>query len=100
MGNDLFLEGQESRLDLVFADARDSGVGFELSWFFLRAGWHVSVYNAAGETIGQYHFQGRPGPEPGTSFFGVWCSQSVGRINIFDDAGAVPDAIANIQMWR
>jgi hypothetical protein len=66
----------------VFGDAGHSGVGFELSWFYLRAGWHVSVYNAAGETIAQYEFAGAPGPEPQTSFFGVWYGQSVGRINI------------------
>jgi len=101
VGSDLFLTGQQASIDLAFGgNAAYSGVGFELSWFFLQAGWHVSVYNAAGETIAQYQFAGPPEPEPMTSFFGVWCGQSVGRINIYDDAGAVPNAVANIQMWR
>ncbi len=99
VGSDLFVEGREASLDLVFPDARYSGVGFELSWFYTRAGWHVSIYNEQGETIAQYQFAGTPGPEPQTSFFGVWCEQRVGRINIFDDAGPSPDAIVNIQMW-
>ena len=99
VGSDLFLEGIQASIDLVFGPAAFSGVGFELSWFFLRAGWHVSVYNAAGDTIAQYQFAGPPGPEPQTSFFGVWCGQSVARINIYDDAGPLPNAIANIQMW-
>ncbi len=100
VGSDLFLEGKEASLDLVFGDPTYSGVGFDLSWFYVRAGWHVSVYNAVGETIGQFQFPGPPGPEPQTTFFGVWCDQGVGRINIYDDAGAVPNAIANIQTWR
>lgn len=100
VGSDLFLEDREASLDLVFPDPRYSGVGFELSWFFARAGWHVSVYNEQDQTIAQFSFAGTPGPEPQTSFFGVWCEQSLGRINIFDDAGPSPDAIANIQMWR
>lgn len=100
VGSDLFLEDIQASLDLVFADPRYSGVGFELSWFFVRAGWHVSIYNGLNETIGQFQFQGPPAPEPQTGFFGVWCEQGVGRINIFDDAGPAPNAVANIQMWR
>jgi len=84
---------------LVFADPRYTAVGFELSWFFVQAGWHVSIYNRLGQTIGQFELAGPPGPEPSTSFFGVWCDQTIGRINIFDDAGPWPDAIDNIQMW-
>jgi hypothetical protein len=39
------------------------------------------------------------GPEPNKSFFGIWCKDTIGRINIFDLAGIGPDAIDNIQMW-
>lgn len=100
VGSDLFLDQIRASIDLVFPDPSNSGVGFELSWFFFQAGWHVSVYNAAGDTIGLYVFQGPPGPEPQTSFFGVWCAQGIGRINIYDDASfPQPTAIANIEMW-
>jgi|GEM_PF-4920776 len=46
-----------------------TGVGFEHSWFFLQAGWHVSIYDPLGQTIGQFDFAGPP------------------------------DALDNIQMW-
>ena len=51
------------------------------------------------KAIAQYQFLANPNPEPETSFFGVWCSQNLGRINIFYDVGTEPDSIANIQMW-
>ena len=96
VGSDLFSQKIQASVDLVFAGPRYSGVGFELSWFFDRANWHVAIYNAAGETIALYVFQGPPQPEPQTSFFGVWCNQGIARINIYDDVSAQPDAIANI----
>ena len=101
VGGDLFLfTGTPISLDLVFSDARYSGVGFELSWFFLMASWDVSVYDGLGQTIGEFQFLGAPGAEPSTTFFGVWCAGAIGRINIFDAASPWPDAIVNIEMWR
>ncbi len=104
VGGDLFMEAS---LDVVFTDARptgfpdarSTGVGLELSWFFLRAGWHVSIYDGQNQTIGLFEFPGPPGPEPETAFFGVWCEQTIGRINIYDDAGPFPNAIDNVEMW-
>jgi hypothetical protein len=101
VGSDLFLFGIQASLDLAFGDPRYSGVGFELSWFmgYDRANWDVSIYNGQGDTIGGVQFQGPPGPEPQTTFFGIWCGGGIGRINIYDNSGPAPDAIANIEMW-
>jgi hypothetical protein len=98
-GSDLLLGGTPGSLDLVFPVASYSGVGFELSWFFLQGSWNVSVYNTQGQTIGQYQFAGAPGPEPQTSFFGIWCDEPTGRINVFYDQDDFP-AVDNIQMWQ
>ncbi len=106
VGSDLFLKEIQASLDLVFGGALDTGVnplytgvGFELSWFFMRAAWDVSIYNGLGATIGEFQFQGPPGPEPQTTFFGVWCGEGIGRINIYDNSGPWPNAIINIEMW-
>ncbi len=98
-GLDLFVVGMSGSLDVVFPAASYSGVGFELSWFFTQANWNISVYNTQGQTIGQYQFPGTPGPEPQTSFFGIWCDEPTGRINIFYDRDDFP-AVDNIQMWQ
>jgi hypothetical protein len=99
VGGDLFNKLMEASLDVVFPDPRSTGVGFELSWFFRRAGWHVSIYDGQGQTIGLFEFPGSPGPEPQTTFFGVWCAPGIGRINIYDDSGPWPNAIDNVEMW-
>jgi hypothetical protein len=99
VGGDLFVKMIQESLDLVFSAPQYSGVGLELSWFFLRAGWHVSIYDALNQTVGLFVFPGPPGPEPETAFFGVWCDAPIGRINVYDDSGPWPNAIDNIQMW-
>ena len=106
VGSDLFLFDIQASLDLVFGNSsgvtpRYTGVGFELSWFRGYGGgdWDVSIYNGQGATIGEFQFQEEQDPEPQTTFFGVWCGEGIGRINIYDNAGPVPDAIVNIEMW-
>jgi hypothetical protein len=99
VGGDLFVKMIQESLDLVFPAPQYSGVGLELSWFFLRAGWHVSIYDALNQTVGLFVFPGPPGPEPETAFFGVWCDAPIGRINVYDDSGPWPNAIDNVQMW-
>jgi len=98
-GLDLSVIGMSGSMDVLFPAANYSGVGFELSWFFFPGNWNVSVYNTQGQTIGQYQFAGAPGPEPQTSFFGVWCDEPTGRINVFYDQFDFP-SVDNIQMWQ
>lgn len=100
IGEDLeVLFGIEASLDLIFTEPNHTGVGFELSQFegFGPPGdWHITIYNKADEIIGKFILP--PAIEPMTSFFGVWSSDTIGRINIWDE-GIIPDAIDNIQMW-
>ncbi|MHC4447010.1 MAG: hypothetical protein ACYSXF_04400, partial [Planctomycetota bacterium] len=102
VGEDLFLQGIPASLDLIFTEPNHTGVGFDLSRFegFPNAGWHVTVYDKNDLEIGKFLVPPPLAPEPAKSFFGIWCEQSIGRINIFDDAGVAPDAVDNIQMWR
>lgn len=99
VGGDLFIKEIQGSLDLVFTDPQFGGVGLELSWFFFRAGWHVSIYDRDNQTIGLFEFAGPPGPEPQITFFGVSCDPPIGRINIYDDSGPWPNAIDNVEMW-
>ena len=101
VGEDLFNIGMYASLDLLFTEPNHTGVGFELSRFgdFPLGGWHLTVYDEHDEEISKFLVPAPPTPEPGKTFVGVWSSRSIGRINIFDEAGPVPDAIDNIQMW-
>lgn len=100
-GEDLeVLNGIEASLDLIFTDDDNhTGVGFELSFFqgFPVTFWHITVYNKAGAEIAKATVQGTT--EPDKAFFGIWCEESIGRINIWDE-GITPDAVDNIQMWE
>jgi hypothetical protein len=103
VGEDMFIEDPPvwASLDLIFTDPYHTGVGFELSRFegYALAGWHISVYNMAGVEIAKFFVPPPPAPEPTKFFWGVWCDEGIGRINIWDEAGPEPDAIDNIQMW-
>ncbi len=95
VGEDLFLQGIPASLDLIFTEPNHTGVGFKLSRFagFPTGGWHITVYNKADEVIGKFDVPAPGANEPFKEFFGVWCFQSIGRINIYDEAGIAPDAI-------
>jgi hypothetical protein len=101
IGEDLFLNGIHASLDLIFTEPNHTGVGFELSRFdgFPIAGWHITVYDKQDVPMGKFLVPPPSQPEPSKSFFGVWCPNTIGRINIFDEAGPAPDAIDNIQMY-
>jgi len=101
VGEDMFLEQMWASLDLIFTDPYHTGIGFELSRFesYTLAGWHISVYDMADVEIAKFFVPPPPGPEPTKFFWGVWCDEGIGRINIWDEAGPEPDAIDNIQMW-
>lgn len=100
IGEDLFLEDVWASLDLVFTEPNHTGVGFELSRFtgYPEAGWHVTVYDKNDAEIAKVDIP-PAGPEPFKLFFGIWCEETIGRINIFDMGGPIPDAIDNIQLW-
>ncbi len=101
VGEDLFLKGIHASLDLLFTEPNHTGIGFELSRFpgFPVAGWHITVYDKADVELGKFFVPPPPAPEPDKSFFGIWCFETIGRINIYDEAGPSPDAIDNVQMW-
>ena len=103
IGEDLFLAGVAASLDLIFTEPNHTGVGFELSRFAgfgTGAGWHITVYDKADVVLGKFQVPPVSGPEPGKTFFGVWSTQTIGRINIFDkEPSPAPEAIDNIQMW-
>jgi hypothetical protein len=87
-------------VDLIFpSEDNHTGVGFELSRAGQIVGWHIGVYDTNGALMSTFQLPPPDFPEPSKSFFGIWCTQSIGRINIADDAIA-PDGIDDIQMWR
>ena len=55
------------------------------------------MYNKADVEIGKFIHSSVIEPEK--TFFGVWCFETIGRINIWDE-GIIPDAIDNIQLWE
>ena len=102
VGEDLeVLQGIETSTDLIFTEPNHTGVGFELSHFdgFGNGDWHITVYDKNDVEIGKFIVPDTGFNEPSKAFFGIWCSPSIGRINIWD-AGIIPDAIDNIQMWQ
>jgi hypothetical protein len=88
-------------MDLVFTEPNHTGIGFTLSYLqgFVGDGWHISVFNKIGDEIGKFQVPSPGSMEPSKSFFGIWCDETIGRINIFDKS-LTGDAIDNIQMWR
>jgi hypothetical protein len=101
VGEDLeVLTAQEASLDLLFTEPNHTAVGFELSHFagFGNGDWHVTVYDKNDVEIGKFLVPDSGIPEPEKAFFGIWCSTSIGRINIWD-VGLIPDAIDDIEMW-
>jgi hypothetical protein len=101
VGEDLFLDGIWASLDLIFTEPNHTGIGFQLSRFmgYQLAPWIVTVYNKSDEIISVLTVPPPPTYEPTKSFFGLWCDETIGRINIYDLAGPEPDAIDDIQMW-
>lgn len=101
VGEDLFLQGIPASLDLILTEPNHTGVGFKLSRFngFPTGGWHITVYDKGENPIGKFDVPAPGGNEPFKEFFGVWCPPTIGRVNIYDQAGAAPDAIDDIHLW-
>ncbi len=101
VGENLWAQGIPASLDLIFTEPNHTGVGFELSCLvgFPNFGWHITVYDKINGEIGKFFVPAGPA-EPSKTFFGVWCPQTIGRINIFYVFGPAPDTIDDIQMWE
>jgi len=101
VGEDVFLYGIQASIDLVF-DPLDlkTGVGFHLSRYdgWGSAGWTISVFDVNNVLVGMHNVPAPILNEPAKSFFGVWSSDPIGRINIWDPIIA-PEGIDNIEMW-
>jgi len=102
VGEDLFLQNIHASIDLIFTEPNHTGIGFRLSRFigFPPGGWHITVYDKGNMIIGVFDVPQPAGAEPFKEFFGISCTTSIGRINIFDMAGPAPDAIDDIEMWQ
>jgi hypothetical protein len=102
VGEDVFLSGIHASVDLIFTEPNHTGIGFELSRFdgFPSAGWTIAYFGTDNALLGTAVVPPPAGNEPTKSFFGVWCPEQIGRINVFDmltEPG--PDAIDNVEMW-
>ena len=102
VGEDLeILEQIEASTDLIFVDSNKTAVGFELSHFdgFGNGDWHISAFDENDVLLGKWVLPDPGIVEPTKTFFGIFCSTAIGRINIWD-VGLIPDAVDNIQMWE
>jgi hypothetical protein len=105
VGEDLEVLGivEDASIDIVFPIADNhTAVGFTLSRFaqFPTGGWVITIYDETDTILGTFDVPAPPGPEPDKSFFGVWCDQAIGRINIWDASpDPAPEAIDDVQMW-
>jgi hypothetical protein len=104
VGTDEFLSGLFSSIDLIFTTNDKTAVGLDVSTYAGfnqgHAGFIITVYDPSDNILGTYAMPGMTVPEPNKSFFGVWSSTAIGRINvwgIFDVPQ--PFAVDNIQMW-
>jgi hypothetical protein len=79
-----------------------TAVAFELSHVGGpgTAGWHVTVYDRDDVEIGQFAVPAPGGSEPLKTFVGISCISTIGRVNIYDEAGLNLDAIDDIQLWE
>ena len=103
VGEDLFLQNIIASIELFITEPHHTGVGFRLSRFqgYPTGGWIVTVYDFSNAIIGVFNVPPPTAGEPLKSFFGVWCENGIGRINIYDNAGvAAPDAIDDIELWE
>jgi|CXWL01.1.fsa_nt_gi hypothetical protein len=104
VGEDMgILFGIHVSTDLIFstADGVKTGVGFDLSRYsgfsFGGTGFVISVFDTNNVLVGSQAI-GEPAAEPSKTFWGVW-NNDIGRINIHDNQGNLPEGIDNIQMW-
>ena len=94
--SDLVVAGtQGDSLDLIFTD-ENSGVGFNTIIFVGGPSVEVRVYSTTNGFLGMMT---TPANSIGTNFIGVWSSDPIGRINIFDLGNAFEGA-DNIQAWE
>jgi hypothetical protein len=92
-----------SSTDLIFPDPNENhtGIGLEIGVLqgFPSSPWIVSVFNKNGTLMASITVPMPPTPEPGKTFVGVWCQDSIGRINVCDQ-GVASEMVDDIQMWE
>lgn len=104
VGTDEFLNGIFSSLDLIFTSNDKTAVGLDVSTF---KGFNVGhqnfifcAYDLANNIIGTYTIAGPTPVEPSKTFFGVWSSVPIGRLNVWGTFEIPqPYAVDNIEMW-
>ena len=85
-------------LDLIFTDEK-SGVGFNTLTFVGGPSVEVRVYSTTNVFLGMMTTPANPS---GVNFIGVWSSDPIGRINIFDPTNEGRNGLEggdNIQAW-
>ncbi len=78
--------------------ANNTGVGFDTVTLFSASTVEIRVYDKNNIEI---FSTTSPADTGGTNFWGVWCPDTIGRINIFDTIGGASgfEGADNIQMW-
>ncbi len=104
IGTDEFLYNLFSSLDLIFTTHDKTAIGLEVSTFagFNQGhqGFIFCAYDQFDNVLGTYLLNGATPVEPSKSFFGVWSSTPIARLNvwgIFDVPQ--PFAVDDIEMW-
>ncbi len=82
-------------LDLIFSGGSKTGVGFDT--LALQGGTSVEI-QVFDESNNLLVSATSPASPTGADFFGLWCADGIGRINIFDPGGG-SEGGDNIQMW-
>ncbi|TWT44555.1 hypothetical protein RAS1_09700 [Phycisphaerae bacterium RAS1] len=104
VGTDEFLQGMFSSLDLIFTSNDKTAVGVDVSTFANFNSGHQNfifcAYDLANNIIGTYTIAGPTPTEPSKTFFGIWSSVPIGRLNVWATFDVPqPFAVDNIQMW-
>ncbi len=104
IGTDEFLNGLDSSIDLLFTTPNKTGVAVEASTYAGfnagHGGFVFCAYDQFNNVLGSFVVPGPTTPEPNKSFFGVWASVPIGRLNIYGIfSQPQPFAVDNIEMW-
>ncbi len=82
-------------LDLILGEKNLTGVGFEPISLLGRGAVHISVFDQEDNLLLE---TGTPADHQGGFYWGISCSSTIGRVNIFESCDGY-DGADNIQMW-
>jgi hypothetical protein len=104
IGSDEFLNGLDSSLDLIFTTHDKTGIGVDVSTYAGfnngHAGFIFTAFDQFNNVLGSYLMAGATPPEPNKTFFGVWSSTPIARLNVYAIfPQPQPFAVDNIEMW-